>query len=237
MRLAGRWTSFASLGFLGVASAAFGLWSGLSGPRVADVQLHDAVSNTLAAQRFVATFQLAFQSPPGSSASGSTAYSSSLRLARIVIDYQAPDRAVMSASAPPARGSATVTQIGSSCWVASTPSGLRVTVAPDCVADSIRNFLSSVLSLTSSIDVDLKNGLYTLSISGDRLFGNSGANSASQARLGSAHVEVRLNGEFVDWIHVTFPSSFGRVEESIQFKDIGTAPPIMRPSGPPTSVG
>src|SRR5579862_1635179 len=140
MRLAGRWTSFASLGFLGAASLAFGLWSGLSGPQVADVQLQDAISNTLAAPDFVATFQLVFDNPPASATPGSTAYSSTLELGRIVVDYQAPDRAVMSASAPPAQGSATVTHIGSSCWVASTPSSVGVTVAPDCVADSVRNF-------------------------------------------------------------------------------------------------
>jgi hypothetical protein len=237
MPVAGRGVSFATLGFLGVASVAFGLWSGLSGPKIADVQLHDAVSNTLAAPGFVATFQLVFQNQSGSSATGSTAYSSSLRLGRIVIEYRAPDRAVMSASAPPAKGSASITQIGSSCWVASTPSSLRVTLVPACVVDSIRNFMSSVRSLTSSTDVDLKNGLYTSSLSGDRLFGNSGGNSSAQARLGSARVEVRLSGDFVDWIHVAFPSGFGRVEESIQFEDVGTAPAIMRPSGAPTSVG
>ena len=80
--------------------ARVGLWSGLSGPKVAGVQLYDAVSNTLAAPNFMATFQLVFENPLGSASPGSTAYSSSLGLGRIAIDYQAPDRAVMSTTDP-----------------------------------------------------------------------------------------------------------------------------------------
>jgi hypothetical protein len=237
MAIAGRGVSFATLGFLGAASLAFGLWSGLSGPRAADVQLHDAVADTLAAPGFVVTLE-----PTAvSSASGSPAYSSTFGQGRIVVDYEAPDDEVLTTFDSAGHIEIRITEIGSSCWVTGASSG--ATVAPDCASDSVQSFLSQIGELKSTTGATIENGVYVLSPSDSRKFAedNSGSSASSQGsnavQLGTParlEIRIRLNGNFVDWIYEIAPGSFGA---DAQFADIGTAPPIVRPSGPPTSVG
>jgi hypothetical protein len=232
MPVAGRGTAFATLGFLGVASLAFGLWSGLSGPRVADVELHDAVSNTLAASGFVATIQIT-EDRASATSPGSPAYSSNLVFGGTVVDYEEPDSEIVSSLAPFGHRTMRITEIGSSCWVTGVPSGPGVSLATDCSLDSIQTVLSSIEDLRATTDVALKGGVYALSPSDSRKFvaasyGSSGSNPVQY--VGPARVEIRLNGGFIDWINLIVPGSIGAL---LRFTDVGTEPPIKRPPGPP----
>jgi hypothetical protein len=232
MPVAGRGTTFATLGFLGAASLAFGLWSGLSGPRVADVELHDAVSNTLAASGFVATIQIT-EDRASAISPGSPAYSSNLVFGGIVVDYEAPDSEIVSSAASSGHKTVRITEIGSSCWVTGAPSGPGVSLASDCSLDSIQTVLSSIEELRTTTDVALKGGVYVLSLSDSRKFAAASNGSSASDPLqyvGRARVEIQLNGGFIDWINLIVPGSIGAL---LRFTDVGTEPPIKPPPGQP----
>jgi hypothetical protein len=231
MRVAGRGITLATLGFLGAASLGFGLWSGLSSPRIADVQLHDAVANTLAASGFAVTLQNIFEAS-APVAPSTPAYSSNVELGRIVLYYEAPDSAVLSEVDPSGHTTLRVTEIGSSCWVTGV-SRPGVTISPECYLASVKTFLSSIGELESTTDVTVEDGVYVLSPSDSRKFVSRGDSPGTQL-LTPVRLEVHLKGDFVDWIRQVGPGPIG---EYLGFTDVGTAPPIMRPSGPPIPVG
>ena len=88
--------SLATLGVLCALSAGGGVWSALTGPRVADVQLHDAASNTVSASSFVVTLDAKIKQTTsgsfGSPTTGSSAPLNEITSSSETIVYEAPDR-------------------------------------------------------------------------------------------------------------------------------------------------
>jgi hypothetical protein len=226
----GRIQSLATLGLMSVLAAGFGLWSAFSGPNNADIELHDAAANTLAASGFVETIQLSSsQLTPGATTS---------------IDYQAPDRFRIVESAREDGGRVVttplVTQIGSECWVASTspggPSGQG-----ECAQTSGSDPLDVLTDLEHTSDVAIQAGDYTI--------GQKDLFPFVRAILGplaavfkSGTVDVKIDGSYVSLVHLHLaegpnPAQSGpAVDYFIRFTDVGSAPPVVRPaSGPATT--
>src|SRR5580698_239321 len=118
----GRLMTLASLGVLGALTAGFGVWSALTGPPVAVVQLHDAADNTIAAPSFRATLDGTISV----SFSGATAAQGESDVIRESGIFQAPDRTFVNASnvatisGVSRRTQIEWTQIGDSCWHVAT---------------------------------------------------------------------------------------------------------------------
>lgn len=256
--------SIATVGVLGLLSAGGGIWSGLTGPRIADVQLRDAASNTVAEPSFVATVNATIKetssgTPFGSPASGGSSIpASQTSTSKETVVYQAPDRVdvKVSSEAPGSGQSPNETdliQIGSSCW--QPPSQLSASSGPQpCQASSISMFLELVRGLEKSSSVTQRDGMYDLSPADGRRFlvdaflGGSSVGVAPK----NVSVQVRIQGSDVVWEHLSFGStqplglgaSGGKAQTiTVTFDlvaritQIGSAPPIVRPAGPPTSTG
>jgi hypothetical protein len=258
MPVQGRALSLATLGLLLVLSAGAGVWSALTGPRDADVQLHDAASNTAAASSFVATLDSTIkESLIGSSvAGGSSGVQSETSKTTETVDYQAPDRVKVkettqtSPSTADGTGVIDLVQIGTSCW--ETPAD--PSEPSDCQASAIPMFLDLVSGLEKSSKVTLHSGTYKLDSSDSKHFiltdfldGSGGVTALSKAS-----VQIRIDGSNVVWEHLSFAttepsggtSANGQPEMIsvsldivARFTQIGSAPPVVRPTGAPTSKG
>jgi hypothetical protein len=262
MPVQGRLVSLATLGVLVALSAGGGIWSALSGPRVADVQLHDAASNTVAAPSFVATLNATIkESLNGPPPSGSSGPQSQTTTTKETVTYQAPDRVMVkeSEAATPASSQGStqtdLVQIGSSCWVPASELG-GTAAAPTCNASDITMFLDLVSGLEKTSSVTRRgDGTYELDLADSRRFiltdflGGSGGITTPE----NAKVEIRIDGSNVVWEHLSFDSTepsgaaapTGGKPETIsvsldlvaRFTQIGSAPPVVRPAGAPTATG
>jgi hypothetical protein len=228
----GRIQSFATLGLMSVLAAGFGLWSAFSGPKIADVQLHDAAANTLAASGFIETFQSSATATISSSAPTTT------------IDYQAPDRFVVVESyevnGSKARTELRITQIGSACWeepAAENPGSPSVQVV--CAPTGGSEFLSVLRDLERTSNVTLRGGVYTLDQKDSPRFVNDILGPFGTILKGQA-IEVRTDGSYVSWLYFAFTEASDPSNGSpglyvvIRFADVGSAPNVVRPAGEPT---
>jgi hypothetical protein len=248
--------SLATLGLLLALSAGFGVWSALTGPRDADVQLHDAASNTAAASSFVATLDSTIKETLVGSpvAGGSSGLQSETSKTTETVDYQAPDRVKVKETTHTSSAGGTVTiglvQIGTSCW--QTPS--EPSEPSDCQASAVPMFLDLVSGLEKSSNVTLHDGTYKLNAADGRRYiltdfldGSSGVTAPSKES-----VQIRIDGSNVVWELLSFAttepsggtSANGQPEMVAvsldivaRFTQIGSAPPVVRPTGAPTSTG
>jgi hypothetical protein len=247
----GRLVSLATLGVLVALSAGGGVWSALSGPRVADVQLHDAASNTLAAPSFVVTLDATVREALNGSAQPEAQTTSTSER----VDYQAPDRVTVNESTKVTPASSQgntetdLVQIGSSCWEPASEVA-QSSAAPACQASDIPMFLSLVGGLDKTSNVTQTSGMYELDAADSKHFiltdflGGSGGTLTPE----NAKVQIRIQGSDVVWEHLSFDSTEsdpGSPTQTIsvtldlvaRISQIGSAPPVLRPKGAPTSTG
>ncbi len=235
--MTGRLQSFATLGLLSVLAAGFGLWSAFSGPQVADVQLHDAAANTLAASGFVETLQ--------STAGATTTTSSS---PTTTIDYQAPDRFAVVGSYQENGGKGRTelrfTQIGSACWegpAAENPGAPSVQSV--CAPTSGSDLLNVLRDLEHASTDTLRGGVYTLDQKDSPQFVSDFLGPFATI-VNGLPVEVRIDGSYVSWVHFVLTVRSGPSEGdhyasvTIRFTNVGTALPVIRPAAepPPTAT-
>ncbi len=252
--------SLATLGVLTALSAGAGVWSALTGPRDADVQLHDAASNTVTAVSFVATLNSTIKETlVGSSLGspltpGSSGAQSQTSKTTETVDYQSPDRVMVkdktqtSPATADGSGAIDLTQIGTSCWeTPSPPAGSSA-----CEANAIPKFLDLVSGLEKSSNVSLQGGTYKLDPADSKRFiltdflDNSGGITTPV----NASVQVRIQGSNVVWEHMSFSTTepsgattTGGQPELVsvtldvvaRFTQIGSAPPVVRPASAPSS--
>lgn len=243
--------SLATLGVLCALSAGGGVWSALTGPRVADVQLHVAASNTAAASSFVATVDAKINETAsgslGSPTVGGSAPQTRISTSKETIVYQAPDRVQVKESSAINGQSAPATeetQIGSSCWQPASASGQQ----QQCQADSVSMFLEIVRVLEKTSKVSYRGGTYELTPADSLTFlndalGGTGGGPAPKNLV----VQVRIEGSNISSEHISFTESQAGVagSESISliadidatFTEVGSAAPVVRPTGPPTAIG
>src|ERR1700722_17213734 len=248
--------SFATLGLMSLLAAGFGLWSAFTGPKIADVQLHDAAANTLAASGFVETFQFTATVASSASAAGGSvspggAVSHQTSGSTTTIDYQAPNRfrvvEVERDNDGKTQTDVRLTQIGSACWVARAPNRRGPAVGQsECAPTSGPDLLNILRDLEHASNVTLRGGVYTLDPKNTSQF--LSAMFAPFGALFKSHsVEVRTDGSYLSWMHFqlgegpgTAPSGLG-IDVVLRFTDVGSAPPVIRPAGAPgptaTTVG
>jgi hypothetical protein len=240
----GQLSVFLVLGLLTVLSLGGAAWSAFTGPKVADVQLQEAAANTVAASSMVvvqhATIKIALPTQAGST--GGTAENETETISETV-DYQAPDR-IHATSTESGSGSgatapvtSTETQIGDACWT-NAPAGDDTS----CSAKAISSFFTVVSGLEKATDVSDRGGTYVLTpqASGtvvEAMDGGQG-NSVFGAASGDS-VEARIAGDTISWEQVGIHSAGSTVGTSVNivitYSDIGSAPPVATPSGPPTT--
>jgi hypothetical protein len=251
MPIQGRFMSLATLGVLCALSAGGGVWSALTGPRVADVQLHDAASNTVAAPSFVATVNAKIteisSGSLGSPTAGGTAPVNQISSSKETIVYQAPDSvlvkevsAINGQNAPETEE----TQIGPSCWQPASASGQQ----QQCQANAVSMFLEIVRVLEKTTKVSFRDGIYqltpadSLTFLNDALGGTGGGPTPK-----NLVVQVRIEGSNVASEHISFSEGEAGAAASptisltavidAKFTEIGSAPPVVRPAGLPTATG
>ena len=225
MTTGGRSLSLAAVTLLGVLAAAAGLWSGLTGPRVADVQLQQAAANLVASSSFVAALDET-ESVIGTA-----------EQARIheVIDYVAPDRQMVTRtiSEGPRSGFGTLTQIGGSCWFHNTGSF----PSPGCDAAGIQLLLRQLRNFENSSGVSENGGTYMLSA---RQSADWISRAGEDNGFGMPVVEARIDGGTVSWVQLSFDAGTSGasilVDETMRFSDIDHGPPVAVPDGPPTAT-
>ena len=200
--------SLATLGVLCTLSAGGGVWSALTGPRVADVQLHVAASNTVAAASFVATVDAKINETEsgslGSPTVGGTAPQTRISSSKETIVYQAPDRVLVKESSAINGQSAPdteETQIGSSCWQSASASGQQ----QQCQANAVSMFLEIVRVLEKTSKVSYRDGKYQLTAADSLTFlndalGGTGGGPAPKNLV----VQVRIDGSNVSSEHISF---------------------------------
>jgi hypothetical protein len=255
MPIQGRFMSLATLGLLCVLSAGGGVWSALTGPRVADVQLQDAASNTVAAPSFVATVNATIKEAANVPSGATSVVRTETSTADQSVVYQAPDRVMVkeSTEVSPASGISSsqtdLVQIGTSCWQSASQSS----ASTGCQASAFSKFLDLVSGLETSSGATLRDGTFELTATDSRRFIVTDVlgDEIGSSPLEDPIVQVRIQGSDVVWEHLSFhttesaPDSSGPLPESIsvsfnlvaQFTEIGSAPPVVRPAGPPTSTG
>ena len=227
--------SFASLGLLSVLAAGFGLWSALSAPQVAAVQLHVAAANTLAASGFVETVQsMPTATPAKSSAPTTTLY------------YQAPDRFTTVGSYE-VNGSKVLTelrmtQIGSACWEEPAADNPAAPSEESFCAQSGSSEFLSVLQDSKTHLVSRFEAAFTRSTNKTRSLLCRAVYGPFAKLFKGQSVEVRTDGTYVTWLHIVLDFGSGRLAghpyESvvIGFTDVGTAPPVVRPAPEPSTA-
>ena len=75
----------------------------------------------------------------------------------------------------------------------------------------------------------------------DNVLGGTGGSPAPKNLV----VQIRIDGSNVSWEHISFSESQSSSSGSdsvsfdliVRFTQIGSAPPVVRPAGPPTSTG
>ena len=242
---------FLVLTVLAVLSLGGAAWSAFTGPRVADVQLQVAAANTVAAPSLIvhlqATITASLSAQSGSGTSGGTTENEVEKISETV-DYQAPDRikatttdtdsGIEGSTSGPVTSSET--QIGNACWT-NAPAGTDVM----CTAGAISSFLDVVSSLEKATGITDRNGTYYLSpkatqILVEALDGGQGDSTLGGSGSGDS-AEARINGDAVSWEKLTVNSASTQGKTSLDivvtFTDIGSAPPVETPSGPPTATG
>ena len=221
----GRDLSLGSVALVAVLSAAVGIWSGLSGPKVADVQVHQAAANLAAASSFVVNIDETV-SEIGTS-----------EQAKIdeVVHYQAPDRqwAVQTIRSSQSESVKTITQIDASCWIHSTGPAPPFT----CQRTSLQSLLGSLRALEKPTGVTNVAGTYAFSAKDSAAIISSV--SGGQA-FGMPAVEVRITGAVISWEHISLDTSESGasilIDEVIRFSQVGSGPPVVAPHGPPTET-
>jgi len=226
-----------------------------SSPRVYDIQLRVAAANTASASSFIANLDLTFASASSESLPELSPPVSEHTVIRLqgTFYYQAPNRIQIRESfSSPGTGKFTIreTQIGGSCWRSyqSTPArggGLG------CDKNAVPNVLSFLSQLERASDVNFRDGGYYLSrrdgvafvqaaipglLSQDGFFG-----VATQDLV----METRIKGSTISWQRLSFSGpvtgtpSFAQINASldlvVRYSDIGSAPAVVRPGGPPTN--
>jgi hypothetical protein len=240
----GQLSVFLVLGLLTLLSLGGAAWSAFTGPKVADVQLQEAAANTVAASSMVvvqhATIKIALPTQAGST--GGTAETETISE---TVDYQAPDR-IQATSTESGSGSgatapvtSTETQIGDACWT-NAPAGDDTS----CSAKAISSFFTVVSGLEKATDVTDRGGTYFLSpgASGSVVQAMDGGQGNSVFGPASGDlVEARIVGDTISWEQVRIDSAGSAAGTSvtivITYSDIGSAPPVETPSGPPTATG
>lgn len=207
---------------MSVLAAGFGLWSAFTGPKIAEVAVHQAAADTVNAPSFVATMYISVAREPDGLSQGGTIVES--------VDYEAPDRVFSSTTVKEGAETsrATTTQIGSSCWE-SDPAD-----AGPCQASAIPQFLKVLSDLEKVHGVSFENGTYVLSSSEGRkyLIKSFGSSSSSSAQaLSGVHVKIRLTGDRISTVAFTEAGTSFKMK----FSQVGSAPPVVRPSGSPSS--
>ncbi len=225
MRL-GRHLSLGSVGLLALLTAAAGLWSALTGPRIADVQLHQATANLIAASSFTAVVD----------ETESVIGTSEQVHIHEVLDYVAPDRQMVTREITEGRltGGGTLTQIGGSCWIHNTGPFTRSV----CNRAAFQAFLDHLRQLEHSTDVSDNGGTYFLTPPDSSRW--ILADVPGNRMIGMAEVEARIDGETLSSVRVSFDASLSGasvlVYETLQFAAIDHGPAIVTPAGPPTST-
>jgi hypothetical protein len=223
---------FGVLGLLTALTAGFAAWSGVSGPANADVQVHAAAANVLAAPSLVIAVTSKVSILAGDSAESSTLNET--------IDYQSPDRLYVSASASnlgagssASSGTAHETQIGASCWESGFAAG------SSCSAGDIHSFFSVVRDLEKAKGVRYDNGTYFLSGSASEALITDGL-SGGPAPSGVYSVELRVQGDVISWEQLSVAKTAATVPSELivlRFEDVGHGPAVKRPPGPPDKTG
>jgi hypothetical protein len=66
------------------------------------------------------------------------------------------------------------------------------------------------------------------------------AGSSSSITVGMATVELRISGDSISWERLSFDAGLSGasvlIEEVITFSDVGRAPAVVAPAGPPTAT-
>jgi hypothetical protein len=242
----GQLSVFLVLGVLTVLSLGGAAWSAFTGPKVADVQLHEAAANTVAASSMVvvqhATIKIALPTQPGST--GGTAENETETISETV-DYQAPDRIRASSTETGAGSEATApvtsteTQIGDACWT-NVPAGDDTS----CTAKAISSFFTVVSGLEQATDVTERGGTYFLSPKASASVVQAMDGGQGNSVFGTASgdsIEARITGDTISWEQVNIDSTGSTAGTSVDivitYSDIGSAPPVETPSGPPTATG
>jgi hypothetical protein len=221
----GRDLSLGSVALVTVLAAAVGIWSGLSGPKVADVQVHQAAANLAAASSFVVNIH---QTDSEIGTDEQADFDE-------VVHYQAPDRqwAVQTIRSNQSESVQTITQIGASCWIHSTGPSTPFT----CQRTSFQSLLGSVRALERPTGVTNVAGTYAFSVKDSAAIISS--ESGGQA-FGMPGVEVRITGAAISWEHisldVTEKGASILIDEVVRFSQVGDGPPVVAPPGPPTET-
>jgi hypothetical protein len=224
--------SLGSIALVGVLSASLGLWSAFSGPKIADVALHDAAANLAAAQSFVIELHQT-ESVVGTD--------EQVQIGEVV-HFEAPDRqwAVQTVDSSNSGNSANshsvkkITQIGDSCWISTTG-----TATPfPCEVSSIQHLLGNVKKLETVSGVTNDGGTYVLSKKDSASLVSSEA--SGQLTLGMAKVKVRISGDYVSSEQLSLDAAVDGasilINEVLNISDVGTGPRVIAPSGPPTET-
>jgi hypothetical protein len=227
----GRSLSIGSLALLTALAASFGAWSATSGPVVAEVQLRVAAENLAAATSYV---EVADQTE-------SVIGTAEQEQLHEVVDYQAPNRdsvtltARVNTSAGQTVSTQTLTQVGPSCWTHSTgASGASL----GCSLQGRQRSLVTLKDFENSSGVTDHAGTYVLSPQESARVISAG--SSSSITVGMATVELRISGDSISWERLSFDAGLSGasvlIEEVITFSDVGRAPAVVAPAGPPTAT-
>jgi hypothetical protein len=222
----GRAISLGSIALVAVLSGSLGLWSAFSGPRVADVALHQAAGNLAASSSFVITLHQT-ESVQGTA--------EQVQIGEVV-HYEAPDseKSVQTIDSIRSHSVKTITQIGSSCWISSTG---PATPFP-CMRSEIQHLVGFVKDLETASGVTDDGGTYVLS---QKDSASVVAKEASgQLTFGMAKVKVRISGDFISWEELSLDAAVNGasilIDEVVSFSDVGNGPSVLAPPGPPTAI-
>lgn len=222
----GRAISLGSIALVAVLSGSLGLWSAFSGPRVADVALHQAAANLAAASSFVITLDQT-ESVLGTS--------EQVHIGEVV-RFEAPDKetSVQTVDSLRSHSVKKITQIGSSCWIYTTG---PATPFP-CMRNEIQHIVGFVSDLETASGVTDHGGTYILDKKDSASVITKEA--SGQLAIGMAKVEVRLSGDFISWEDLSLDAAVDGasilIDEVVRFSDVGNAPAVVAPQGPPTAI-
>jgi hypothetical protein len=218
--------SLGSIALVGVLSASLGLWSAFSGPKIADVALHDAAANLAAASSFVIELHQT-ESVVGTD--------QQVQIGEVV-HFEAPDRqwAVQTVDSASSHSVKKITQIGASCWISTTGPA-----APfPCEVSSIQHLIGNVKKLETVSGVTDDGGTYVLNEKDSASLVSSEA--SGQLTLGMAKVKVRIFGDFVSSEQLSLDAAVDGasilINEVLNISDVGHGPRVVAPSGRPTET-
>jgi hypothetical protein len=223
--VSGRNISLGSVALVAVLSGAASIWSGLSGPKVADVQVRQAAANLVAASSFVVTIDET-QAVLGTDQQAQVVQ---------VVDYQSPDRqsSVQTITSGTTRSVRKIVQVGSSCWIQSTGPGDSL----PCVSNGAERLLAPIKKLESISDVTNVGGTYVLSPTASA---RAISSEVSGITIGQAMLKVRISGDAISTEQVSLNASVQgatiMINEAITFSRVGNGPPVVAPAGPPTAT-